>query len=175
MSSRISRAERRKQLVELLDREYAIAVREGSLDFTAETIARKAGITLVWFYKVAGDKYQEYCSKLGKLRRSRDQVLNDLKLEVAALKKQIKELKQKLCDVAEQDMNAAITLIEQLELENLALRSEIAGLKRQLSEVEGAQCSILQVKIQGSEQRSFTVLEGGLKSKKSTSSSDDAS
>lgn len=163
---RMSTPKRREQLLKLMKEEYNKA--EKSLDFkgfTAEKLAQKAGISTVRFYKVAGDKFQDYCSKLPKFRRTRDEILDGLRQENDSLKKQVKELKKEIENIAEQDINEAIFLIEQLEMENIALREEIVCLKQQLSSADGLQHTIIQTSTKGSEQRILTVLEGGLKSR----------
>src|SRR5216684_8372377 len=132
MSQRMSVTERRSQLLTIMQEMHLKA--ESQADFTAEKIARAAGISSVMLYRLVRPEFQTLRSKLPGSRRPTDEVTRTLRIENADLRRQLREAQEKLRTTAVEELDEAIRLMECLEEENLQLRGEVKLLRRRLQE-----------------------------------------
>ena len=132
MSQRMSATERRSQLLTIMQEIHLKA--ESQADFTAEKIARAAGISTVMLYRLVRPEFQTQRSELPGSRRPTDEVMRILRIENADLRRQLRETQEKLRTTAVEELDEAIRLMERLEEENLQLRGEVKLLRRWLEE-----------------------------------------
>jgi AcrR family transcriptional regulator len=132
MPQRMKAEERREQLLALMTHLHQQA--QTQEDFTAERIAKAAGISTVLLYRYAGDEFQALRAQLPGIHRVRDEVMSDLRRENGILRQQLQEAKAQLRATALSELDEAIRMIELLEEENLHLRGEVKRLRKQLEE-----------------------------------------
>ncbi len=132
MPQRMKAEERRGQLLVLMTNMHQKAETQG--DFTAEAVAKAAGISSVLLYRYAGAEFQALRAQLPGVHRVRDEVMSELRHENAELRQQLQEAQEKLRATALSELDEAIRMIEMLEEENLHLREEIKRLLKQLEE-----------------------------------------
>jgi AcrR family transcriptional regulator len=124
--------ERRAQILALMADIHRRAETQG--DFTAEGVAKAAGISTVLLYRYVGTEYQALRAQLPGIHRVRDEVMSKLRQENAELRQQLQEAQEKLRITALSELDEAIRMIELLEEENLHLRGEVKRLHKQLEE-----------------------------------------
>ncbi len=122
--------ERREQLLALMTHLHQQA--ETQADFTAEAVAKAAGVSTVLLYRYAGAEFQALRAQLPGIHRVRDEVMSELRRENAELHQQLQEAQTKLRATALSELDEAIRMIELLEEENLHLRGEVKRLRKQL-------------------------------------------
>jgi regulator of replication initiation timing len=105
-------------------------------EFTAQKIAGEAGVSVVLFYRLVGERFKELRSQLDGPQRPAGTVVSKLKGQIKELRRQVRELKARLKVVALGEIAEAIRLIERLDEENRMLRSEIKLLRQRLAESE---------------------------------------
>jgi AcrR family transcriptional regulator len=108
MPQRMKAEERREQLLALMTHLQQQAQTQG--DFTAELVAKAAGISTVLLYRYAGAEFQALRAQLPGIHRVRDEVMSDLRREHGMLQQQLQEE------------------------ENLYLRGEVKRLRKQLED-----------------------------------------
>jgi DNA repair exonuclease SbcCD ATPase subunit len=123
MKERMSSEKRREQLLQVMEAIFKKA--ETQNDFTAKKIAGDAEVSVVLFYRLVGDKFKELRSQLEGPRHPPATVISTLKAQVKELRRQVRELKERLKAAALAEIAEAIRLIERLDEENRMLRSEI--------------------------------------------------
>lgn len=134
MKERMSSDERRGQLLQVMGVMFEQARTQA--DFTASRIAGEAGVSVVLFYRLVGERFKELRSQLDGPRRPVGTVISRLKGQVKELRRQVRELKARLKVAALGEIAEAIRLIERLDEENRMLRSEIKLLRQRLAEGE---------------------------------------
>jgi AcrR family transcriptional regulator len=132
MPQRMKAEKRREQLLALMADIHRKAETQG--DFTAEAVAKAAGISTVLLYRYAGTEFQALRAQLPGVHRVRDEVMSELRRENAELRQQLQEVQTKLRMTALSELDEAIRMIEFLEEENLHLRGEVKRLRKQLEE-----------------------------------------
>ncbi|TMC87117.1 MAG: hypothetical protein E6J22_17980 [Chloroflexi bacterium] len=132
MSQRMSATERRAQLLTIMQEMHAKA--QSQADFTAAKIAQAAGISTVMLYRLVRPEFQTLRSELPGPQRPTDEVMRQLRLENAGLRRQLREAREKLRTTAVEELDEAIRLMERLEEENRRLRGEVKLLRRRLEE-----------------------------------------
>jgi regulator of replication initiation timing len=105
-------------------------------EFTAKKIAERAGISVVWFYHICGEEFRELRSKLEGNRKPNETVIHKLKVQIKALRKEVRELRVKLKAAAIEEISEAIRIIESLDAENRMLRAEVKMLRQRIAESE---------------------------------------
>jgi nicotinate-nucleotide pyrophosphorylase len=105
-------------------------------DFTAKKIAREAGVSVVLFYRLVGERFKELRSQLDGPRPPAGTVIAKLKGQIKELRRQVRELKARLKAAALGEIAEAIRMIERLDEENRMLRSEVKLLRQRISESE---------------------------------------
>lgn len=132
MQQRMSAAERRSQLLTIM---HDLHERAGSqADFTPKKIAELAGISKVMFYRLVCSEFQTLRAQLPGPRRPYDEVLRNLRLENADLRRQLREARAKLRATAVEELDKAMRIMEDLEKENLQLRNQVELLNKRLRE-----------------------------------------
>lgn len=126
--------ERREAALKIMREFHAGVARQE--DFTARIVAQKAGISVVWLYRLVGQEFCELRSQLEGPRHPKETVINRLKKQISALRKEVLQLKAKLKHAAADQISQAIRLIELLDSENRMLRSEVKMLRERLAESE---------------------------------------
>ena len=134
MTQRLTSEKRREQLLLVMAAMFEKSRTQS--DFTAQKIAREAGVSVVLLYRLVGEKFKELRSQLGGPRRPPATVISKLKTQVKELRRQVRELKAKLKAAALAEITEAIRLIECLDEENRMLRSEVKMLRQRLAESE---------------------------------------
>lgn len=132
MRQRMSATERRSQLLTIMHDLHQQA--ESQADFTPKKIAELAGISKVMFYRLVCSEFQALRAQLPGPRRPYDEVLRNLRLENADLRRQLREAKAKLRTTAVEELDKAMQIMEALEKENLQLRNQVELLNRRLRE-----------------------------------------
>jgi hypothetical protein len=132
MAQRMKAEERRAQILALMADIHRQAETQG--DFTAEAVAKAAGISTVLLYRYAGAEFQALRAQLPGVYRVRDEVMSELRQENAELRQQLQEAQEKFRATALSELDEAIRMIELLEEENLHLRGEVKRLRKQLEE-----------------------------------------
>jgi AcrR family transcriptional regulator len=132
MAQRMKAEERREQLLALMTHVHQQA--QTQADFTAEMVARAAGISTVLLYRYAGTEFQALRAQLPGIHRVRDAVMHELRQENAELQQQLQATEIQLRATALSELDEAIRMIELLEEENLHLRGEVKRLRKQLEE-----------------------------------------
>lgn len=132
MAQRMKAEERREQLLVFMADIHRNA--QTQEDFTAEAVAKAAGISTVLLYRYVGTEFQALRVQLPGVHRVRDEVMHELRQENAALRQQLQTAQRQLRATALSELDEAIRMIEQLEEENLHLRGEVKRLHRQLEE-----------------------------------------
>jgi AcrR family transcriptional regulator len=132
MPQRMKAEERREQILALMADIHRQAETQG--DFTAEAVAKAAGISTVLLYRYVGSEFQALRAQLPGVHRIRDEVMSELRQEIAVLHHQLQEAQGKLRATALSELDEAIRMIELLEEENLHLRGEVKRLRKQLEE-----------------------------------------
>jgi uncharacterized damage-inducible protein DinB len=132
MKQRMKAEERREQLLALMTHLHQQA--ENQRDFTAEIVAKAAGISTVLLYRSVGAEFQKLRAQLPGVHRVRDEVISELRHEKVDLEQQLQAVKAQLRTTALTELDEAIQMIELLEEENLRLRGEVKRLRKQLDE-----------------------------------------
>jgi hypothetical protein len=132
MPQRMKAEKRREQLLALMADIHRKAETQG--DFTAEAVAKAAGISTVLLYRYVGAEFQALRARLPGIHRVRDVVMSELRHENDRLRQHLQEAEEKLRATALSELDEAIRMIELLEEENLHLRGEVKRLRKQLEE-----------------------------------------
>lgn len=132
MVQRMKAEERREQLLVLMADLHQQAHTQA--DFTAEMVARAAGISTVLLYRYVGSEFQALRAQLPGIHRIQDEVVHELRQENAELHQQLQANQEKLRATTLSELDEAIRMIELLEEENLHLRGEVKRLHKQLEE-----------------------------------------
>jgi hypothetical protein len=124
--------ERRAQLLTLMTKLHQQA--QTQADFTAEVVAKAAGISTVLLYRYVATEFQALRAQLPGVHRVRDEVVSELRRENTELHRQLQTAQENLRTTALTELDEAIHMIELLEEENLHLRGEVKRLRKQLEE-----------------------------------------
>lgn len=160
MPQRMKAEERREQLLALMTHLQQQAQTQG--DFTAELVAKAAGISTVLLYRYAGAECQAIALAMLGIHRVRDEVMSDLRRENGVLQQQLQEAKAQLRATALSELDEAIRMIELLEEENLYLRGEVKRLRKQLEEKTHV---VVHVPANRSLDHGLTIVSGGKESR----------
>ena len=152
--------ERRKQLLALMTHLHQQA--QTQTDFTAEMVARAAGISTVLLYRYAGAEFQALRTQLPGIHRVRDEVMHELRHENAELRQQLQTAQEKLRATVLSELDEAIRMIELLEEENLHLRGEV---KRQRKQLEEKTRVVVHVPVNQSLDHGLTIVGSGKESR----------
>ena len=134
MGQRLKAGERRESVLQVMREMHAGA--KSQEDFTAAKVAGRAGISVVWLYRLAGEEFRELRAQLEGSRRPKESVIKKLKRQISSLRREVRELKAKLKAAAREQIIEAIRTIELLDAENRMLRAEVKTLREQLAECE---------------------------------------
>jgi hypothetical protein len=129
---RLTRADRVDQLLLILQDRYSEAQSQG--DFTARSLSREAGVSVVWFYALVGRQFKVLRSNLKGPILSDESLVNKLRREVERLRNKSKELKAKYEASLKEKLFEAIRHIELLDGENRLLRERVARLEKRLDD-----------------------------------------
>ena len=121
MKRRMRAERRREQLLALMAELHLHA--QTQADFTAEAVAKAAGISTVLLYRYVGSEFQKLRAQLPGSHRVRDAVMRDLRGENDELRQALQEALAQLSTTAVSELDAAILRIEFLEEENIRLRA----------------------------------------------------
>jgi AraC-like DNA-binding protein len=134
MKQRMRVDERRRVVLKIMREMHANV--NNQEDFTALKVAKKAGISVVWLYRLVGKEFSELRSLLEGPRHPTGTVISKLKNQITSLRKEVRELKAKLKAAASEQLTEAIRMIELLDAENRMLRAEVKMLRQRLAESE---------------------------------------
>jgi hypothetical protein len=132
MSGRMEKEVRRKQVMKVM-RSIRRKAKTRS-EFTAPLIAKKAGISVVWFYNLVGTEFTRLRSGINKGEEDSRSEESKLRRTKSDLQRQLKELKKKYTSGIQTDIAGAIRHIEVLDQENRLLRSRVRLLSSRLKE-----------------------------------------
>lgn len=130
MSERMSKDDRRDQLSHILQSRYAEALTKA--DFTAESVSREAGVSVVWMYRLVGNQFKRLRSTLPGDTSGDETPIEKLKHEVERLRGELREAKVKYKASLNGKVAEAIRHIELLDAENRMLREAIATMQERL-------------------------------------------
>lgn len=106
-------------------------------EFTAQRIAKAAGISKVWLYHIAGEEFRALRAELPGSRKTRDEEVATLRQENAQLRAQLKAAQEQARLASSTALKKAMVMLEQWEQENLELRGHIRVLTRRLEQAGG--------------------------------------
>jgi AraC-like DNA-binding protein len=129
---RMSRAERRERLLDVL-----YAAHEGctsQAEFSADTLAARAGVSKVHFYNLVGKEFSELRATLPGPRRPSRNVISRLYRIIKELRNELQTLRARYETAIKEKIAEAIRHIELLDQENRMLRDKILILEQRLDE-----------------------------------------
>src|SRR5947209_15986640 len=129
---RMSREDRTAQVLKVVRGKYSEA--KSQSDFTAGALAAASGISIVWFYLLAGKEFRRLRSSLPGPIAPEETVLRKFRLRVKCLEGEIKELKARYKASLTEKFAEAIRHIELLDKENRQLRERVTQLEKRLNE-----------------------------------------
>lgn len=136
MGVRLRRAERRDQLLRLLNLKWERAA--CAAEFRALLLARELGVSVVWFYTLVGKEYKKMRASLPGAPAVNVDSVTSLRQEVERLGDELRRLKSKYEEKIRAKLAKSIRHIELLDRENRMLREKVAYLESNLyEELEG--------------------------------------
>lgn len=131
MGERMSREDRRDQLINIMQSKYQDA--KTTADFKAEDIASAAKISVVWVYKLVGTEYANLREGIPGSSPKKNQV-SELKRKNRELLRQINEMNERRRESFGAMLEEAISQIELLDSENRMLREDNHKLRTRLTQ-----------------------------------------
>lgn len=128
----MSKAERREQLLDVL-----YAAHEGctsQAEFSADTLAARAGVSKIHFYNLVGKEFSELRAILPGSRRPSRNVISHLYRVIKELRNELQALRARYETAIKEKIAEAIKHIELLDQENRMLREKVIILERRLDE-----------------------------------------
>jgi hypothetical protein len=136
MKQRMKADERREEVLKIMREAHADpGGREG---FTAKKLAKKSGISVVWFHHLVGAEFKAIKSGMEGNRPPPEVVIEELEGEITALRGEIRDVKAKLKVQALGEATEMIRMIELLDAENRILRGVVRELQQRVREAENA-------------------------------------